>query len=104
MKLKISIFLLMATFFSACVSEDVLTKKEMLVQNKADAVVANVLFDNDFNERASYNVKKDGSVVIKFDEKVSEKDYTKIVNLLRSNSSVDGVYAEQMGREVCGMR
>jgi len=49
------------------------------------------------SETASYNVKKDGSVVIKFAESVSQQNYTKIVDLLRSNKAVDSVYAEQSG-------
>ncbi len=96
-------FLISFSMLTACASNNILTKEEMAIQNKADAVVANLLFDNDLNDKASYNISKSGSVTIKFSESVKEKDYTKIVNLLRSNTSVDGVYAEQSGAEVCGL-
>jgi len=89
------------TVLVACGETNVLTKKEMAIQSKADAVVSTVLFDHDMSERASYNVKKDGSIVIKFEESVSPKKYTRIVNLLRSNKAIDGVYAEQSGNAIC---
>ena len=104
-KMKFQHLLLITSFIllSACAETNVLTKKEMETQSKADAVVAGALFDNDLNEQASYNISKKGSVTIKFTEAVKSKDYTKIVNLLRSNTSINGVYAEQSGNEVCGL-
>jgi len=102
MKLLHILFIASFSLLTACAETDVLTKKEMAVQSKADAYVSNVLFDHDMSETASYKVKKDGSVVIKFTESVSQKKYTKIVDLLRSNKAVDSVYAEQSGNEVCG--
>ena len=101
---KFSTLLLILGLLSGCASDDILTKKEMAVQSKADTIVANTLFDNDMNDKASYNISKSGAVTIKFSESVSQKNYTKIVNLLRSNKSVDAVYAEQSGNEVCGIR
>ena len=88
---------------SGCGSEDILTRKEIETQNKADAVVSGILFEHDMNDLASYNVKKDGSVVIKFADTVSLFDYTEVVNKLRRNKSIKSVYAEQSGREVCGV-
>ena len=99
-----TVLILTLSLLSACSNPDILTKKEMAIQGKADSVVANILFNNDMNDKASYNVSKKGAVTIKFSESVSEKKYTKIVNLLRSNKSVDAVYAEQSGNEVCGIR
>lgn len=104
MKLQTTILLLTFGFFYGCTANNVLTKEEMIVQSKSDAIVSDLLFENDLTENASYNIRKNGSVAIKFSESVSEKNYTKIVNLLRANPSVDGVYAEQSGQEVCGMR
>lgn len=94
---------MLSAFLIGCAADNVLTKQEIVVQGKADAVVANVLFDNDLNEKASYNVSKTGSVTIKFAESVKEKDYTKVVNLLRNNTDVNSVFTEQSGREVCGL-
>lgn len=102
-KTSIALFLTLGLLYG-CAADNILTKKEMAIQSKADAYVSGVLFENDMTETASYNVRKDGSVAIKFIESVSEKKYTKIVNLLRSNKAVDGVYAEQSGAEVCGIR
>ena len=50
---------------------------------------------------ASYKIRKNGLVVIKFDESVTKRNYTDVVNLLRSSPEVDGVQAEQGGVEVC---
>lgn len=102
MKQASTLFLIFGLLYG-CTADNVLTKKEMETQSKADAVVSNLLFDNDMSETASYNVKKDGSVAIKFTESVKSKDYTKIVNLLRANTSINGVLAEQSGTEVCGL-
>ena len=102
--MKLSYILIAFIFLSACSEANVLTKKEMAIQSKADAYVSGLLFEQDMSETASYNVKKDGSVVIKFAESVSQKKYTQVVDLLRSNKAVDSVYAEQSGAEVCGIR
>ena len=104
MKLQTTILLLVLGFFYGCAANNVLTKEEMKIQSKSDAVVSGVLFESDLTEKASYNISKNGSVVIKFAESVSEKDYTKVVNLLRANSAIDGVDAEQSGKEVCGIQ
>lgn len=104
MKLQTTILLFALSFFYGCTANNVLTKEEIRIQNKSDAIVSSILFENDLTEKASYNIRKNGSVAIKFSEMVSEKDYTKIVNLLRSSSNVGNVYAEQSGREVCGLR
>ena len=103
MKLKLNIlFISLLSLLSACAADNVLTEEEMRIQSKADAAVANSLFDNNLDHKASYNISKSGTVVIKFSESVKNKDYTKIVNLLRSNTAITEVYAEQSGEEVCG--
>ena len=73
-------------------------------QSKADAIVAGVLFENEAEEYASYNVHKDGFVVISFDESVPSSKYTKIVDHLRSSKDISGVRAEQAGVEVCPIK
>lgn len=98
------IFFLIAGMLSGCSADNVVTKKQIARQNKVDVIVSNLLFDNELDETASYKVRKDGLVVIKFDKTVSEEKYTKVVNLLRSNSSISGVSAEQSGKEVCSLR
>jgi len=85
----------------SCSSENVLTENERRLQSKADAEVATILFDHQLTTLASYNVHKNGFVVISFDEKITAKDYSKVVKLLRSNKLIFGVRAEQQGQEVC---
>jgi len=89
---------------SGCSADNALTKEEVKNQNNSSHVVTNVLFDNDIDETASYNIRKDGYVVIQFDSSVSEEKYTKVVNQLRSNKNITGVWAEQSGVEVCPLR
>ena len=76
----------------------------MQLQGEADNVVSSLLFDKELDSNASYNIRKDGFVVIRFDESVSEQRYTEAVRLLRSSDNVKGVRAEQGGAEVCPLR
>jgi len=101
---KLFLILTLATSLFACTADNVLTKENIETQKSSSKVVANVLFENDIDETASYNVRKDGYVVIQFDSSVSEDTYTKVVNQLRSNNDVSGVWAEQSGVEVCPLR
>lgn len=91
------------TALAACSSNDVLTKEEIRIQNAADAEVANVLFDRELTDTASYNVHKNGHVVIRFDESVKSAVYTEVVDTLRANAAIKSVYAEQAGKEVCAL-
>jgi len=104
MKIRIILLFTLLNMVYGCTANNVLTKEEMIVQGKSDSVVSSVLFENDLSENTSYNIHKNGAVVIKFDESVSIKNYTKVVKLLRSNADVGEVYAEQSGNEVCGLR
>ena len=87
-----------------CTNANVLTKDEIENQEKSSEIVTGILFDNDLDETASYNIRKDGYVVIQFDSSVSENKYTKVVNQLRSNHVITGVWAEQSGVEICPLR
>ena len=86
-----------------CVSDKILTQDEIEKQNKAAEVVSGILFENDLSDSSSYNIRKDGYVVIIFDDSVSDKKYTEVVQLLRSNADIKGVRAEQYGVEVCAL-
>jgi hypothetical protein len=89
---------------SGCTADNVLTKEEIENQNKSSEIVTGVLFNNDLDETASYNIRKDGYVVILFDSSVPENKYTEAVNQLRSSPGIPGVWAEQSGVEVCPLR
>ena len=88
---------------TGCVTDSELTQEEVAVQNKSAEAVSGVLFEHDLSESSSYNIRKDGYVVIIFDDSVSDTKYTEVVQLLRSNSDIKGVRAEQFGVEVCGL-
>ena len=86
---------------SGCVSDQVISQEEMRVQDAAATEVANVLFEKEMDNLASYNVRRDGYVVIKFAQSVTFAQYNNIVDILRSKKTISGVYAEQGGKQVC---
>jgi hypothetical protein len=87
---------------AACsTSGQLITRDELYRQGRADDEVSNILFDRDVDTLASYNVRKDGFVVIRFDPAVPEQTYVDIVQRLRASSVISGVRAEQGGVEVC---
>ena len=92
------------TIITACSSQNVLTAQEIKIQNAADSVVAELLFEKELEVTASYHVRKNGVVVIRFDKSVPDTLYTEVVNTLRSNSKIAGVLAEQEGVEVCPLK
>lgn len=99
-----SIVMLVAVLMlSACASDSVISESEMQTQNRADAVVSSLLFEHGLDEKATYSVHKDGSVVIRFGKAVPFLVYNEVVQGLRDNPAVKGVYAEQEGKEVCGL-
>ena len=102
--LFIFLSLLAISFLSACASDQIISQEEMRVQDASAAVVANVLFEKEMDNLASYNVRRDGYVVIKFDQTVSFDKYNDVVQTLRSKKEISGVYAEQGGKQVCGLR
>ena len=91
----------LAVIAGGCVDQQSLTQEELENQNRVDAIVSGVLFENELDEAASYNIHKDGFVVIKFGESVPFDKYNHVVGLLRSNKEINGLRAEQGGREVC---
>lgn len=95
--------LFVITTLTACQSNE-LTAEEIASQNAADAEVAAVLFDNEMDNYASYNVHKDGSVIIKFDKSVPSQAYTSVVDILRSKKEINDVFATQSGYEVCPIK
>jgi hypothetical protein len=102
-KLAHSVTFMLIIFLSGCQSNE-LTEEEIRIQGLADSEVAAILFDSGLDNHASYNVHKDGGVVIKFDQSVSEKDYTAVVEALRGTQAIKSVYATQGGRQVCPLK
>ncbi len=91
-------------FLAGCSSPNILTEEEIKTQNAASEAVSGLLFENELDTLASYNVRKNGLVVIKFHKSVKEDTYTNIVAKLRKTTGIKGVYAEQGGKEVCPLR
>ena len=89
---------------ASCTGGTALTQAERSRQQAADYSVATILFDNELEGQASYNVHTDGSVVILFDENVSFADYTRVVGEMRAVPEIMSVRATQSGREVCPLR
>jgi len=95
------LFCVTTLLLSACNSTQSLTKQEYAVQSAADEQVAQILFARELDGTASYNVRKDGYVVIKFRDDVTQQAYTAAVTEMRQNPAISGVKAKQGGREVC---
>ena len=93
--------LLVNSFLSGCASDQIISQEEIRVQDAAAAEVANILFEKEMDNLASYNVRRDGYVVIKFDQSVSFDKYNDVVQVLRNKKAITGVYAEQGGKQVC---
>lgn len=91
-------------WLTGCASSNVLTAEEIRIQNAADTVVAETLFERELDKTASYHVRKTGFVALHFDKSVSDKVYTDVVKALRANPAISGVYAEQEGKEVCPLK
>ena len=67
---RLTLLTLSLLIMSACVDENSLTAEEIEIQNKATAAVTEILFNHEVDSAASYNIRKDGFVVIHFDPAV----------------------------------
>jgi hypothetical protein len=86
---------------TGCASSATVSEEEREAQARTSEIVSNVLFDNNLEAKASYNIRKDGKLVIKFDEDVNFLQYNKVVQTLRANPAIPSVRAEQAGVQVC---
>ena len=89
---------------SACVGSHEVTPEQVAIMDAADEAVATALFDAEVDAATSYNIHKDGFVVIRFAGSVPGHVYTRVVSELRADPRITGVRAEQGGREVCVLR
>ena len=100
-----SIFVIgLIIILAGCSSPNVISDEERKLQDAASEAVSGLLFENELDILASYNVRKSGYVVIKFHKSVKEDTYTDIVGKLRNTAGIKAVYAEQGGKEVCSLR
>lgn len=65
--------------------------------SRSDSAVADILFDYDADEFASYSVRDDGYVDINFASNVPEGLYSKILNELQNDPNIPGVLAGKTG-------
>lgn len=98
-RLGLTLWVLM--LLTACAGQQTLSEEERQLQNRASEAVSSILFDFDLDTQASYNIHRDGFVVIEFSPEVAEQTYTEAVQALRRSPEIPGVRAEQGGREVC---
>jgi hypothetical protein len=87
-----------------CVNSNEVTSEQLARMDRADKAVAGALFEAEVDASTSYNVRKDGFVVIRFSLDVPNDVYTRVVSQLRADERVKGVRAEQGGREVCVLK
>lgn len=89
----LSIFITFATV-QVCYAEDALSR--------ADAAVANILFEYDGSEQfASYSISERGDVNITFAENMPDELYAEIVTKLSSHPDIHSVLAGKGGPS-CG--
>jgi hypothetical protein len=67
-------------------------------QSRADAAVANILFDYDFgSEFATYRINEDGFVDIIMASNTPSDIYVEILDRLENHPDIDGVLASNSG-------
>jgi len=104
-KLKIRNWLFIAMgLLAGCVNSNEVTQEQLARMDLADQAVSVALFEAEVDAATSYNVRKDGFVVIRFAKDVTDDVYTRVVAQLRSDERISGVRAEQGGREVCVLK
>lgn len=66
--------------------------------DRADAAVANILFDYEYSEEyTSYMIKDDGFVDVTFASNIPEKLYSEILGKLNNHPDINGVLAGKTG-------
>jgi len=101
MKRSYAAALLLALLLAGCVAGNEVTPEQLARMDAADQAVATALFEAEVDAATSYNIRKDGFVVIRFAPTVPGDVYTRVVAELRADQRISGVRAEQGGREVC---
>ena len=99
-----SVVLCVALTLAGCATDQRISPQERRIQDAADTAVAALLFEREMDSLASYHVRKDGFVVIKFHKSLATPRYDAVVKALRANPAIAGVRAEQGGAEVCPLR
>lgn len=72
-------------------------------QAESEDAVTNILFEEDM-QNASYSLRSNGYVDILFGPSVSDADYSRILNKLRSHPDIPGVLAGKGKSDYCPTR
>jgi hypothetical protein len=72
-------------------------------QMEAEAAVSNLLFDEGM-ENASFKVRSDGYVDILFGAAVSDADYSRLLEKLRTHPDIKGVLAGKSTSNYCPIK
>jgi hypothetical protein len=72
-------------------------------QSESEAAVAEILFAEDM-ENASYTLRGDGFVDILFGVAVSDQDYRRVLDKLKSHPAIPGVLAGKGKTNFCPVR
>jgi len=67
------------------------------VEDKTNAAIANILFENDADEFVSYSIRSDGWLDVTFASNTPDPIYSKILNKLETNPDIKGVLAGRNG-------
>ncbi len=71
--------------------------------NESEAAVARILFDADM-ENASYSIRRDGFVDILFGPSVSDTEYAKLLDQLKTHPDIPGVLPGRGAGDYCPIR
>ncbi|MDH3353842.1 MAG: hypothetical protein OEL79_01360 [Chromatiales bacterium] len=99
--IKISGLLFITLLLSSCAGPNELSKEEIIIQQNATDALTQILFENDLDENASFEVEKNGFVNLRIQGLVAIKTYTHAIDELRAHKDIHGVRAEQGGIEIC---
>ena len=72
-------------------------------QAEAEAAVAKILFDADM-ENATFKVRNDGFVDILFGSAVTDSEYSRMLEILRSHPDIKGVLSGKSSTNYCPIR
>jgi hypothetical protein len=101
--MKTKIFILFSLFFitTGCTPSNTYTDEQLALEDRVDKAVNETLLDHDLESLASWGIRKNGRLNIKFAEEVKYDQYKRVVDELRADPNIPSVRAEQGGVEVC---
>lgn len=99
--MKQLLILFIMVFLLGCATQQTLTPEQVAKQQQVDNIVATALFEAGLDNQASYKVSPDGEVNILFTPTVLESKYPHVLSVLRRDSRISKLVAEQDGKQIC---